>query len=102
MESKVKRGLGLTTIMIGIVTGLFVLYILLESVVKESEHKQQAIDKFQKELIDDAFIMGAAMYRAQVVRTLDDSTITALDTLFIREVRDFNDTLAVKVHEEIE
>ena len=77
---------------------LLFLYVMMEGVSDVNKKTTEV----NKELLDDAFIMGAAMYRAQVVKTLDDSTIVKLDSLFIQEVRDFNDTLVYKVREEIE
>lgn len=41
----------------------------------------------------EMFKLGASMYRSQVVNTYGDSLIFPIDSLFIKEVYDYNDTL---------
>lgn len=76
---------------------LFLLYLWLDSISIAIKQKEEIkVEIAEKQLLNDAFIMGASIYRQQVLITQPDSIITKLDSMFIQEVREFNDTLATE------
>jgi len=81
---------------------LFLLYILMEQAATTAKNKEKMLIQKDQRLINDAFTMGASMYRAQTMHLVDDKVITQMDSLFIQEVRDFNDSLAVELIHEFE
>lgn len=90
----------LTSIILGIL-GVFFLFIIGEQAANNAKAKEADVAKKQLKLINDAYIMGAIVYRAQALMLVEDSIITRMDTLFIQETRDINDSLAVEALHEI-
>lgn len=81
---------------IATMAGVFLLYILMEQAAASAKTKEAEVAKKEQQLINDAYIMGASVYRAQALLLVEDSIITRMDTLFVWETKDINDTLAVE------
>lgn len=83
---------------IGLICGIFgvVLSSYLLISLKMEESKQLEANK-QVTLQREMFKLGASMYRSQVINTYGDSIIFPVDSLFIKEVFEFNDTLGHEI-----
>jgi len=84
--------LGIVATMVAV----FLLYITTEQAVTDAKAKEVETTKKTQQLINDAYIMGASVYRSQALMLVADSTITRMDTLFIWETKDINDSLAIE------
>jgi len=87
---KLKAITGIIVLFLLILTG----YLLLNEMFSLS--KANEINR-QKTLQREMFKLGASMYRSQVINTYGDSIIFPIDSLFIREVFDYNDTLGHEI-----
>ncbi len=71
-----------------------VIYLSLDTVAKEQKKVQN--DQV-KEIQHEMFKLGASMYRSQVVGLYGDSAAATVDSLFLLEVYDFNDSLGIVI-----
>lgn len=92
MKSKL---LPVSVIVAGIIV-VFIMFIMLEQASTDTKTKEYDTLIKQQQLINDAYIMGASVYRSQALLLVEDSIITRMDTLFIWETKDINDTLAIE------
>lgn len=92
MRSRLLPVLG---IVISIVV-VFISFVMLEQASTNTKVKESDALAKQQQLINDAYILGASVYRAQALLLVEDSITTRMDTLFIWETKDINDTLAIE------
>jgi len=77
----------------------FAVYVILEYIIKADNVKHQQEEAAMKR---EMFGLGASMYRSQVANMYGDSILPPVDSVFILEVYDYNDSLGRHIQQAME